>query len=600
MPRYSKEFIAEVKSRLRVSEVVGKFVKLTQRGNEFVGLSPFKNEKTPSFTVNDEKEFFHCFSSAEHGDIFSFLMKCKNMSYPESIEHLAKQAGMDPEQGIIRDRNYVEKDFSSLKKIMNDANNYFKNQFEQNIQVQKYVEKRSLNEGISKKFDLGYSGSGSNNLFNFLKNKGVSIDDAISVGLVKKSNNKEGEYYDFFRNRLIFPIKDNKSNIIAFGGRALDNSNIKYINSSDSPIFKKSFQLYNFDIAIEENRKLKDLIIVEGYMDVIALYLNGFKTAVAPLGTALTTYQLERAWRVCESPIVMFDGDEAGQKAAQRAAILALSNLVPDRSLRFCILPKNYDPDDYLQVNNSNDLTNLLENSLSLSEFVWKTEMDKEDLSIPEKKAGFEKRILKLSGMIPNQTVKEYYIKYFKDKLSELKLNRTSGSSFNSRFSKKISKEVITSERVKNESHDSVVREKIILLCVIENPFLGLKYAEELGKIKFNDINLTSLVSEILEFSTTNRDKDLENFELKPYLLTRELNQEINYIYQPKLLKTYSSIIHNTAEEVEKGFISLLQLHGNLVNKSDLTEALNTLEENMDEESFENFMRIKKESLNNN
>ena len=387
MPRYSKEFIGEIKSRLRVSDVVGKFVKLTQRGNEFIGLSPFKNEKTPSFTVNDEKEFYHCFSSAEHGDIFSFLMKYKNMSYPESIEYLAIQAGMDSEKGIIKDPNFVEKDFTSLRKIIHEANNYFKDQLKSSRVAQKYIEKRSIREDIVNKFDLGYSGSGNNNLYNYLKSKGLSIDDAISIGLIKKSNKKVGEFYDFFRNRLMFPIKDYKSNIIAFGGRALDNSNIKYINSADSPIFKKSFHLYNLNLAIENNRKQKNLIIVEGYMDVISLFQANFKESVAPLGTALTSYQLQRAWKVCESPIVMFDGDEAGQKAAERVSILALNNLLPDHSLRFCLLPKDYDPDDYLEKNSPANLQSMIDNSLSLSEFIWTSELRKEDISIPEKKS---------------------------------------------------------------------------------------------------------------------------------------------------------------------------------------------------------------------
>ena len=391
MPRYSKEFIGEIKNRLRVSEVVGKFVKLTQRGNEFVGLSPFKNEKTPSFTVNDEKEFYHCFSSAEHGDIFSFLMKHKNMSYPESIEYLAKQAGMDPDKGIIKDLNYVEKDFSSLRRIMKEANSFFKAQLESSLEAQKYIKKRSIDSDIIKKFELGYSGTGSKNFYNYLMDKGLNIEDAVSVGLVKKSNKNENEFYDFFRNRFMFPIKDYRSNIIAFGGRALDNSNIKYINSSDSPIFKKSLQLFNLDLAIEENRKIKDLIIVEGYMDAIALYQNNFKTVVAPLGTALTSNQLQRAWKVCESPIIMFDGDEAGQKASQRVSLLALNHLLPDLSLRFCILPRNCDPDDFLTNNTTHDLRDLIENSFSLSDFIWRNEISKEDISTPEKKAGFEK-----------------------------------------------------------------------------------------------------------------------------------------------------------------------------------------------------------------
>ena len=552
MPRYSKEFIGEIKSRLRVSEVVGKFVKLTQRGNEFVGLSPFKNEKTPSFTVNDEKEFYHCFSSAEHGDIFSFLMKHKNMSYPESIEYLAKQAGMNPEKGIIRDPNYLEKDFSSLKKIMNEANYFFKDQLNTSIEAQRYIEKRSINVNLIKKFDLGYSGSGSNNLFNHLKSKGLSIDDAVTIGLLKKSTKKENEYYDFFRNRFMFPIKDYKSNIIAFGGRALDNSNIKYINSSDSPIFKKSFQLYNLNLAIEENRKPKNLIIVEGYMDVITLYQNNFKESVAPLGTALTSFQLERAWKVCENPIIMFDGDEAGQKAAQRAAILALNNLLPDHSLRFCLLPKDYDPDDYLKKNSPSSLQNIIDNSLSLSEYIWVTELDREDISIPEKKAGFEKRIKLILDKINNKTVREYYIKYFNDKLNELKFVKSTTKNLKYNTGKTaISAEILKSDRVKKQNHDSVVREKIILVCMIDNPFLILKYSEEMGKIHFNDLNLSSLVSEILEFSSSNGDKELENFDLKSYLINKGLNKEITYIYQSKLLSTYNAIIKITTEEVD-------------------------------------------------
>ena len=601
MPRYSKEFIGEIKSRLRVSEVVGKFVKLTQRGNEFVGLSPFKSEKTPSFTVNDEKEFYHCFSSAEHGDIFSFLMKHKNMSYPESIEYLAKQAGMNPDTGIIRDPNYVEKDFSSLRKIMNEANNYFKTQLEKSIEAKKYIEKRSIDEMAIKKFELGYSGSGKNNLYNHFKHNGFNINDAISVGLIKRSNNKNDEFYDFFRNRFMFPIKDYKSNIIAFGGRALDNSNIKYINSSDSPIFKKSFQLYNLNLATEENRKPKDLIIVEGYMDVITLYQNNFKTSVAPLGTALTSYQLERAWKVCENPIIMFDGDEAGLKASQRASWLALNNLLPDHSLRICLLPKDYDPDDYLKRNNSNNLQKIIDNSLSLSEFIWSTEVDKEDTSTPEKKAGFEKRIKMISEKINNKVVREYYINFFNDKLSDLKFVKNINKDLKYNLRKnKISSEILKSDRVKKQTHDSVTREKIILICLIENPFLISQHAEELGKISFNDLNLGSLISTILEFSVSNRDKELENFDLKSYLTDKGLDRELNYIFQPKLLNTYRSIINNTKEEVEKGFTGLLDLHKNLLNEGDLNIALTNLEEKMDEESFENFLRIKKESISKN
>ncbi len=598
MPRYSKEFINEIKSRLRVSDVVGKFVKLTQRGNEFVGLSPFKNEKTPSFTVNDDKEFYHCFSSAEHGDIFSFLIKHKNMTYPESIEFLAKQAGLNPENGMIKDPNYIEKNYSSLKNLMNETNIFFQTLLTKSNIAKKYLDRRLIKDSIIEKFQLGYSGSSSNQLYLHIKNKGLNLDDALSLGLIKKSNNREGEYYDFFRNRLIFPIKDYRSQIIAFGGRALDNSNIKYINSTDSPLFKKSYNLFNLNLAIEENRKVQNLIIVEGYMDVISLYQNNFKTTVAPLGTALTSFQIEKAWKVCQSPIVIFDGDEAGQKAAERASLLAIQNLQPDLSLRFSILPKNYDPDDFINKNSAADFTKLLDQSLSLSEFLWRKELEREDLSTPEKKAGFEKRIRTLLSKINNQTVREYYNKEFTEKIRLLKdANHNINKGYKTYYNKKVSNEIKKSERVDLSSHDSAVREKIIILSIIENPFLIYKYTEEFGKIRFNDLKLSKLTNKILEFSSSQSDKDLENFDFKAYLLGQGLDQEINFIYQPNLISTYGSLIKSEPVSVEKNFLGLVELHSKLVDENDLTKAFADLEQNMDQESFENFVKIKNESL---
>ncbi len=598
MPRYSKEFINEIKSRLRVSDVVGKFVKLTQRGNEFVGLSPFKNEKTPSFTVNDDKEFYHCFSSAEHGDIFSFLMKHKNMTYPESIEFLAKQAGLNPENGMIKDGNYIEKNYSSLKNLMNETNIFFQTQLKKSNVAKKYLDRRLIKNSIVEKFELGYSGSSSNQLYLHLKNKGLNLNDALSLGLIKKSNNREGEYYDFFRNRLIFPIKDYRSQVIAFGGRALDNSNIKYINSSDSPLFKKSYNLFNLNLAIEANRKVQNLIIVEGYMDVISLYQNDFKTTVAPLGTALTSFQLEKAWKFCQSPIVIFDGDEAGQKAAERASLLAIHNLQPDLSLRFAILPKNYDPDDFINKNSIADFIKLVDQSLSLSEFLWRKELEREELSTPEKKAGFEKRIRTLLSKINNQTVREYYNKEFTEKIALLKdVNININKGYKTYYNKKVSNEIKKSERVDLSSHDSAVREKIIILSIIENPFLIYKYTEEFGKIRFNDLKLSKLTSKILEFSSSHADKDLENFDFKAYLLEHGLDQEINFVYQPNLINTYGSLIRSETANVEKSFLGLVEFHSKLVDENDLTKAFADLEQNMDQESFENFVKIKNESL---
>ncbi len=597
MARYSKEFITEIKSRLRVSDVVGKYVKLSQRGNEFVGLSPFKNEKTPSFTVNDEKEFYHCFSTAEHGDIFSFLMKHKNMSYPESIETLAKQAGLDPERGMIKDKNFKENNFNILKVITEEAAKFYYLNLIKNQKTMDYLDQRLVSIEIIKKFGLGYADQKGNSLFNYLKDKGYEIKDMISLGLIKKSKDTQN-YYDFFRNRLMFPIRDYRSTTIAFGGRALDNSPIKYINSSDNPIFKKSFQLYNLDLAIKENRKVKDLIIVEGYMDVISLYQNNFQTTVAPLGTALTAYQLERSWKVCESPIILFDGDEAGQKAAIRASNLALSNLKPDLSLRFCILPVDTDPDDFIKKYGPSELSSKLDNSYSLSEFIWKNELNKVSLSTPEKKAGFEKRIRSLAHQINNETVKQYYLSYFETQLNNYKFSSKKNLKNHNQYNNfSISHEITKSDRADKSSHVSSTREKIIILALIENPFLLNKYSEELGQLIFNDEKLNKIVSEILEFSSFNTSKALENLNLRSYLEDKGFNQMINYLYNPSLINTYKEMINSAQDIVEKNFLEMISVHKQLLNQNELSEAYLDFEQNMDDESYKNFLKIKNETL---
>ena len=597
MARYSKEFITEIKSRLRVSDVVGKYVKLSQRGNEFVGLSPFKNEKTPSFTVNDEKEFYHCFSTAEHGDIFSFLMKYKNMSYPDSIETLAKQAGLDPEKGMIRGKNFKENNYGVLKVITEEAARFYHLNLIKNQKTMDYLDRRSVSVEIIKKFRLGYADQKGNSLFNYLKDKGYEIKDMISLGLIKKSKDAES-YYDFFRNRLMFPIRDYRSATIAFGGRALDSSPIKYINSSDNPIFKKSYQLYNLDLAIKENRKVKDLIIVEGYMDAISLYQNNFKTTVAPLGTALTAYQLERSWKVCESPIILFDGDEAGQKAAIRASNLALNNLKPDLSLRFCTLPVDTDPDDFIKKYGPSELSLKLDNSYSLSEFIWENELDKVSLSTPEKKAGFEKRIRSLAHQINNETVKQYYLSYFETKLNNYKFSSKKYINRDNQFNNlSISREISKSDRADKSSHVSSTREKIIILALIENPFLLDKYSEELGQLIFNDEKLNKIVSEILEFSSFNTNKDLEKSNLRSYLDNRGFNQMINYLYNPSLINTYKGMINGSQEIVEKNFLEMISVHKELSNQNELSKAYLDFEQNMDDESYKNFLKIKNETL---
>ena len=607
MPRYSKEFIAEIKNKLNVSDVVNKFVKLTRRGNEFVGLSPFKSEKTPSFTVNDDKEFYHCFSTSEHGDMFSFMMKHKGYTYPESIEYLAKLAGLNPSSGIVSSSyndNFI--DSTNLKQIFTEANKFFRNNLNNSDQTNRYLDKREISKRIISTFNLGYASSKSDSLYKFFLSKRFELNDMLESGFIKKSTKNDNEYYDFFRNRLIFPIKDNRSNIIAFGGRALDNSNIKYINSSENKLFKKGYNLYNLDLAIEKDHRIEDLIIVEGYMDVISLYQNGFETTVAPLGTALTNPQIEKAWRYCKSPIICFDVDVAGSKAAYRSAVNVLQILKPEHSIRICTLSDNLDPDDYIKAKGKVRFKKLVSEAKVLSEFIWDKEYSQIKSYNPEDLAGFENRIKLLINEIKNETVKNYYKKNYLQKLQDLKSiknyqnNNYQNNNYQKKWKKtnsvKISSEILKSERGGTNEDSSHIREKVILLCVIENPNLISDFFEELGILPFNKSDFSRLCSFMVEYAS-NDNKELEKTAFKSYLSKSEFSNIIGEVYKEELLNTYKTLLDSNYEDLKATFVELLNLQNKIASDSQLEDAEALLAENMDDDNFEKFLKLKKDSL---
>ena len=602
MPRYSKEFISEIKHKLKVSDVVNKFVKLSRRGNEFIGLSPFKSEKTPSFTVNDDKEFYHCFSTSEHGDMFSFMMKHKGYTYPESIEYLARLAGLDPSSGIVSSTfNDKYTDDSNLKNIFNEAKIYFQKNLSNSEYVNKYLIKRELSDKTVHTFNLGYATSKPDSLYQLLIAKKFRIKDVLESGLIKRSNKNQNEYYDFFRNRLVFPIKDHRSNIIAFGGRALDNSNIKYINSSENKLFKKGYNLYNLDLAIEKDRRIENLIIVEGYMDVISLYQNGFETTVAPLGTALTNPQIEKSWRYCKNPIICFDGDEAGNKAAYRAAINVLQILKPEYSIRICALGDNLDPDDFIKSKGKGSFSKTIEKSKNLSDFIWDIEYSKIKSLKPEDMAGFENRIKSLIHEIKDETIRNYYKKNYLQKLQDLRSIKNYREAGNQKTWKKssfvkISDEILQSERGIKTEDASNIREKVILLCVIENPRLINDYFEELGQLTFNKSNFSRLCSLIIEY-VSNHNKELEKETLKSYLSNTEFSKIIDDIYKKDLLRTYRSLLDSDYNNLKLAFLELLELQNKFTTDTQLENAEITLAENMDDANFEKFLKLKKDSL---
>ena len=348
MVSYPPGFLEDLKSRISVSDVVSRKVKLTRRGREYVGLSPFNSEKTPSFTVNDVKGFFHCFSSGEHGDIFSFLIKTEGLSFPEAVETVAEIAGVDVPKASPEQVKQAKHSKSLLEAVALAAH-FFENQLSMPAgkKALDYLLDRGLKHETIKRFRLGYAPADRMSVLAFLRREGISDELAVEAGLARRGD--DGSIYGYFKDRVIFTIADVQGRAIGFGARALGEEQPKYLNSPDNPLFHKGETLYGLDLAREHAHKSGEMIVVEGYMDVIALSEAGFANVVAPLGTAVTEGQIKRLWRIVAAPTLCLDGDVAGQKAARRAALRAVPILEPGRTLKFVLLDRGRDPDDLVR-----------------------------------------------------------------------------------------------------------------------------------------------------------------------------------------------------------------------------------------------------------
>ena len=426
--KYPKEYLDEIKLRLKVSVVVSKFLSLKKRGKEYVGLSPFKNEKTPSFTVNDEKEFYHCFATAEHGNIFDFVMKTQNLRFGEAVKYLANLAGMQPYIFSKQDEER-EKKWKTYSSIYNQYVNFHHNQLLKNEDfdfVRSYLKNRSLDKDQVKKFKIGFVEKNSK-FFDTLR-KDFNLDDILETGLFYLDEKKK-IYVERFKNRLIFPINNISGQPIALGGRIIDKSDFlaKYINSPETSFFKKGSNLYNLDLARKLSNKLDSIYLVEGYMDVIGLSKNGIENAVANLGTALTDKQIFTLNQFFNDVIICFDGDESGYKAATRAAENSIKDLKPEKQISFLFLPDAEDPDSFVNKNGKKYFIDFSEqNKISIHQFIF-NHYKKNTRNNPSSMAIFEKKLRAIANTIKDNFIKKYVLEYFLDKISELTphLNQT-------------------------------------------------------------------------------------------------------------------------------------------------------------------------------
>ena len=416
--RFGEGLLEDILRRTDLVQLVGRRIKLERRGRIFWGLCPFHKEKSPSFKVENERRTYHCFGCGKGGDAFKWLTETEGLSFPEAVQKLAGEAGVEmpnwsPEDEARETRR------KSLYEIVALACQFFEDQLRTRAATpaRDYLKSRGLTDAICKRFHIGYAPDGNSALKDHLLARGVSLEDMVEVGLVRPADDGRPAR-DFFYDRVTFAIADTRGRIVAFGARGLaPDAKPKYINTGETPLFSKGRMLYNFQTAREAAFKTAPLIVAEGYMDVIALVENGFPGACAPLGTALTEDQLAMLWKVAPEPVLCFDGDEAGRRAAKRASRLALPFLAPGQSLRFVFLPGGEDPDSYLKSQGSIALQALLDKALPLTDVLWNDETEGRDFSTPERRAGLEAELSSLIKAIRDPKIADYYKRDFDERV---------------------------------------------------------------------------------------------------------------------------------------------------------------------------------------
>ena len=549
--KFSKSLLDEIKNKIEISDIVGKRVVLQKRGKEFVGLSPFQNEKTPSFTVNNEKQFYHCFSSNKHGDIFTFLVDVEGLSFPQAVEQLAEQAGVEL-RALTKEE---EKKISSRKKIysiMEMANKFFINNLLSDNRALSYLEGRGINKEVISEYQIGYAKNSFSSLHKHLLDKGLSNEDILLAGLIIKSEKKKNNYYDRYRDRIIFPITNTYGKTVGFGGRVINNDDKpKYMNSPETEIFHKGNLLYNYSNIKSPKKDIDNLVVVEGYMDAISLCSQSFKNVVAPLGTALTERQLNLIWDLVDSPIICFDGDKAGKKAAERVIELAIKNLKPGKNIRFINLDDDLDPDDYVKKNGIKSFFRIANDSISLNDQIWRNFLNKIDISTPEGKANLERELRSILRLIEDKSIRKHYGLFFKECLDKvfynnkenfMPLNRKNKSNIFDKIKIKDSK-VGSGEKIPSGL------ETLLIAGILIYPELIEKNIENFESLIINHNLLDQVRNEVVDLYISEKSPDLtkiKEFIINNYdeILKKELKFSKNYWSNHKnsTIETISSV----------------------------------------------------------
>lgn len=566
-----QKFLDELRSRISIADVVGTKVKLTKRGREYLGLCPFHNEKTPSFTVNESKGFYHCFGCGAHGDIVKFEMDANGLPFIDAVKKLADKVGMQLPSWSkeSQEQNLKRK---SLYEIMDIACAFFEKNLRMPVGAQGlayFKEKRGLSDETIKKFRLGFAPN-NNGLKALLSSKGVSEHDMAELGLIAVPEDKNRSPHDFFRERVMIPIIDKQGNVIAFGGRIMDNSQPKYLNSPETPIFNKRRILYNMNNAREPAYGSKRLIICEGYMDVIALDCFNFNYAVAPLGTALTEEQIIEAWRVCNTPTLCFDGDGAGIKAAIRSIDRVLPILKAGYSVNYIFLKEKKDPDELLRSFGAPIFEQYLQRAKPLVDILWhKCKMNK-DTDTPEQKALIEKETFDEVAKIKDDQIRNYYTQEMKKRIyytfgkGSIYKNTPTPNNNEPTQVNNPPKTAYKARRIKQENtsvyhfvkkpplNDLVIRG--IISAMLLYPELIEKYEEKLTAFEINDSRMAKVLAEIIEINQEDEHLDSETLIEK---LKLNFAAEIGDLWEINMYKSQKSTLPGLKAEIDNGLLEI-------------------------------------------
>ena len=591
---FSPQFLDELRTRTVLVDVVGKRVRLTRKGHEHHGLCPFHKEKTPSFTVNEDKGFYHCFGCGAHGSAIDFVMNIDGLSFPETVERLAGEAGMEVPVDSPQERERA-KQRQTLYDVMEAATVFY----EQKLRMPEgraaldYLHGRGLNDAIIATFRLGFAPDGHNAILPALRRQEISDDQMIDGGLLIRPDDPSRQPYDRFRNRVMFPIEDRRGRVIAFGGRIMpgegDEKGAKYLNSPETPLFHKGNILYNLHRAQAPARDAGSIIVTEGYMDVIGLYRGGFANAVAPLGTALTEDQIALLWKVTPEPVLCFDGDNAGQRAATRAVERALPLLLPGHALRFARLPAGEDPDSLIARDGSAAMAGLIERAEPLSEVLWRMEAGDRLPKSPEQRAAVQKALEDHTRRIADPTVRSHFLKEFKDRIWAAGARQGGyggGKKGGQKGSWTPTLRLDPAAASTAGFNPGALQERILLATLIGHPGLYDEVEERLGTVAFSAPGLDILRQEVLKTLAGHAALDSEG--VRSHLIDNGFAEILGSIWDPRVFGhaffAKPDVALDTARE---GWEETYALYRNMDLRVEIQEERERLKENMSPENVD-------------